>query len=129
MVAFISAIVVGQYCMTKIFDLSLLVLSTFLVLRLGLSKEHILPEVIAGLSVHSSTMARTLIARLILNFPQNWPEISEKLLGQSSPSNSTTQIQISSRILSVLYIGIGFTPDIITILNHCVRNFEIILFF
>lgn len=125
MTVFTSAIITGKLLCSYQYGDVCYHLTVFL-LCIGLPDVAILPDLVANLATHSSSMSRPLIERLILNFPHKWPEIWDKLLNAGSnakpppANNSTSQNAVTSRSLSVLYYTIEFTADHNAILNRCV---------
>ncbi|KAH9287331.1 Integrator complex subunit 2 [Echinococcus granulosus] len=88
---------------------------------LGLHNTDILPDVIAGLSIHCALNSRLLIERLVLNFPEKWYDIYECLLGRISILKGNSDHKGSARCLAVLHHLSTFVPDMNGLLNKCIQ--------
>lgn len=89
---------------------------------LELSDTDILPDAIVGLSTHCALNSRLLIERLVLNFPQKWCDVYERLLGCISATRDGLDQKQSARCLAMLHHLLTFVPDTNGLLSKCVST-------
>ncbi|VDM34885.1 unnamed protein product [Hydatigera taeniaeformis] len=87
----------------------------------GLYNTDILPDVIAGLSIHCALGSRLLIERLVLNFPEKWCTVYECLLERISTAKYNSDQKGASRCLAMLHHLPTFVPDINGLMNKCIQ--------
>ncbi|KAL5960543.1 Integrator complex subunit 2 [Taenia solium] len=91
------------------------------VVLIELSDTDILPDAIVGLSTHCALSSRLLIERLVLNFPQMWCDVYERLLGCISAAKDGLDQKQSARCLAMLHHLLTFVPDTNGLLNKCIQ--------
>lgn len=89
---------------------------------LELSNTDIFPDVIVGLSVHCALSSRLLVERLVLNFPEKWCDVYERLLERISAIKDSFDQKQSTRCLAMLHHLLTFVPDTNGLLNKCVST-------
>ncbi|KAL5111965.1 Integrator complex subunit 2 [Taenia crassiceps] len=85
------------------------------------SNADILSDAIAGLSVHCALGARLLVERLVLNFPEKWCDVYERLLERIFTTKDSPDQKYGARCLAMLHHLLTFVPDTTGILNKCIQ--------